>query len=69
MDFLNEDSNDFFTQKIVKSKDYQSKDGSRHYSDYEISKDVEHVYARLKKYNIDSRMIDEFIKSNLKRVK
>ncbi len=68
MDFLNEDSNDFFTQKIVKSKDYQSKDGSRHYSDYEILKDIEHVYARLKKYNIDSRMIEEFIQSNLKRV-
>jgi hypothetical protein len=68
MDFLNEDSNDFFTQKIVKSNDYQSKDGSRHYSDYEILKDVEHVYARLKKYNIDYQMIEQFIKSNLMRV-
>jgi hypothetical protein len=68
MDFLNEDSNDFFTQKIIKSKDYQSKDGARHYSDYEILKDIEPVYARLKKHNIDSRMIEEFIKSNLKRV-
>jgi hypothetical protein len=68
MDFLNEDSNDLFTQKIVKSKDYQSKDGSRHYSDYEISKDIEHVHARLKKYNIEYRMIEQFVKRNLMRV-
>jgi hypothetical protein len=68
MDFLNEDSNDLFTQKIVKSKDYQSKDGSRHYSDYEISQDIEQVHARLKKYNIDYQMIEQFVKRNLLRV-
>jgi hypothetical protein len=68
MDFLNEDMHDLFTQRTIKSKDYKLKDNSRTFSAYEVSLDIEHVYTRLKKYNIDYRLVDQFIRGNLKRV-